>query len=287
MNKIKGVIGLDIDGTITAHAHEIDPKVESFLHSLEEQGWILMFLTGRSFSFAKGPLQSFTFPYLFATQNGAALFEMPEGHLFKKHYISDQTASEVDKILHKHNLDFLAYAGYEDGDFCYWRPERLRKEIQEYVLQLSEKTDLGLELFDPASCPHTSFPMLKVIGDKEELEPAYQELAQRDDLACCMIADPFRKGGYYILINHPIATKGGIFNEFVEILKKKHHNGLITIAAGDDYNDLSMLKVAQIPIAMSNGPQDLLDVAKVIAKPASELGIIEALQQAIQYDPTH
>ncbi|MBI5274275.1 MAG: HAD hydrolase family protein, partial [Chlamydiales bacterium] len=48
---MKGIIALDIDGTIANKDHLIPKDVELFLHKLAKEGWILAFLTGRTFSF--------------------------------------------------------------------------------------------------------------------------------------------------------------------------------------------------------------------------------------------
>jgi hydroxymethylpyrimidine pyrophosphatase-like HAD family hydrolase len=55
------------------------------------------------------------------------------------------------------------------------------------------------------------------------------------------------------------------------------------IAAGDDYNDESMLKVADVKVVMATAPQDLLLKADVVAPAASEEGIIAGLEAAIAH----
>jgi hydroxymethylpyrimidine pyrophosphatase-like HAD family hydrolase len=53
------------------------------------------------------------------------------------------------------------------------------------------------------------------------------------------------------------------------------------IAAGDDNNDVSMFLAADICIAMASAPEHLRNAADIIAPKASEMGIIQGLQQAI------
>lgn len=283
MDKVKGVIGLDIDGTITPHAHVVDKVVEDFFHDLYGRGWIFMFLTGRSFTFAEMVLKPFTFPYLFATQNGASLFEMPEKKLFKKHYLDKSIVAKLQEIFAKHDTDFVMYSGKVDGDFCYVRPDHFPGEHRSHLKLIEELTPIPWVQFETLDdIEQDTFPMLKAMGFYDEMKTIYDEIKDMPEIAVCMIGDPFREKGYYILINHPMATKGNIFNEFTKIMEKKYQKKLITIAAGDDMNDYTMLEMAQIPIAMETGPKELLDIGKIIAKPASENGIIDALTQAIQ-----
>ena len=53
------------------------------------------------------------------------------------------------------------------------------------------------------------------------------------------------------------------------------------ITAGDDNNDLSLLKEGDIGIAMDGSPEALQNLADIIAPPSDRLGIIQGLQEAI------
>ena len=74
---MKGIIALDIDGTITADAEHLPKNVHHYLTSLAQEGWSLFFLTGRTFQWAFRTLRELPFPYAFALQNGAIILEMP------------------------------------------------------------------------------------------------------------------------------------------------------------------------------------------------------------------
>ena len=50
-------------------------------------------------------------------------------------------------------------------------------------------------------------------------------------------------------------------------------------AAGDSYNDLPMLRVCGVGIAMGDAPQELKDVADYVAPPAGEDGLALALEE--------
>ena len=50
-------------------------------------------------------------------------------------------------------------------------------------------------------------------------------------------------------------------------------------AAGDSYNDIPMLRVCGVGIAMGDAPQELKDIADYVAPPASEDGLAVALEE--------
>jgi hydroxymethylpyrimidine pyrophosphatase-like HAD family hydrolase len=53
------------------------------------------------------------------------------------------------------------------------------------------------------------------------------------------------------------------------------------ITGGDDNNDIPLLKVGDIRIAMDGAPELLQNLAHIIAPPADRMGIITALEEAI------
>jgi hydroxymethylpyrimidine pyrophosphatase-like HAD family hydrolase len=55
-----------------------------------------------------------------------------------------------------------------------------------------------------------------------------------------------------------------------------------TIAAGDDLNDISMLEVADVKIAIAGAPPELLSIATIVAQHGAQHGIIEALTKAVR-----
>ena len=279
---MKGMIALDIDGTITTHTHKIDPEVVSCFDDLHSQGFTFVFLTGRNFSYAQSILKTFTFPYLLATENGAALFSMPEKKLLKTHEMSKKDVVEVALLFEKQELDPLLYSGQKQGDFCYFRPRRLSLQEREYLEKLQKLTPspwVEVDRFDQID--QDTFPLMKGIGTKEQLTPIFQALQLNPLLHAKLIEDPFRRETMcYLLITHAMANKGSGLNIAKAHLEKMHGSSVFCIAAGDDFNDLEMLKNAHFAITFENAPQELKDIAHLVAKPAHENGIVEALSQA-------
>ena len=124
---MKGLITLDIDGTLTPSLHSIPGEVVTFLHHLVDIGWEVALITGRVFSFAEKPLSVLDFPYYLAVQNGADILFMPEKKRVHHRYLSAEKIAEIDAIYAGVAEDFIIYAGYEKGDFCYYRRERFSK----------------------------------------------------------------------------------------------------------------------------------------------------------------
>lgn len=279
MTQQNGWLALDIDGTLTDQTHSVPKEVAAYLKKLHVQGWEIFIITGRTLSFASKALKLFDFPFYLAVQNGADVFYTLNQELVIRHYLSPNIIPCLEGLCAEFSEDFLIYAGWEKGDFCYYRPHRFSQKIQAHINMMRE---LSLEPWQAVNsfvfADHLSFPLIKCLGNKEEMTILYESLKDDERLAISLIRDPLAKGMYLNLITHPEATKGRALKNVVKQIGKR---GKI-VAAGDDFNDVSMLNQADIKIVMQSAPRELHNLADIIAKPSYEYGIIQALETALK-----
>lgn len=279
---LRGIIALDIDGTLTDDPACIPDKTVSYLKSLVGKGWQVMFLTGRSFTFGFPPLETFDFPFYFGTQNGAALFEMPQKRLVSEHFITKEKVIALEEVFLRHETSFLIYSGEKRGDFIYFRPGCFSKETCDYILSFERYAKapfVQLETLEELDQP--AFPMIKALGSFELMQEIYAELEMDRSIAVSLVHDPFSaSGGFYLLINAPEATKGGILEDLIRLDVEKEKKRPYVIAAGDGGNDISMFKIADHAIAMGTATDVVKSHATVVTGAAKEEAIIGALEEA-------
>ncbi len=275
----KGLIALDIDGTVTAEKHSIPSEVVDYLVKLEKQGWAIVFITGRPFDWAHRTLQQLTFPFLFALQNGASLLEMPSRRILYSHYLTVDFIPGLEIICNQANTDFIIYSGFENNDICYYRKGRFSAEMFNYLMERKNLlVEKWLEIPSFNDLPIQKFTAIKCFGNEEQAEHLSLEIAHHLGLHSPKIRDPFDQNNYIIQATHPLANKGKVLQE---ILSTSGFEGPV-IAAGDDLNDLEMLQTAHIKIVMANAPIKLLEIADIIAPPANQKGLIQGLSQALK-----
>lgn len=275
---MKGWIALDIDGTITSHKYSIPLEVVNYLKNLQQSGWKIAIATGRSLVFASTVLAPFDFPYALIVQNGSASLEMPEKKLLCKNYLSTSSIASVEKIFNGVDGNFLVYSGYEKGDFCYYRPDRFSDLHMGYLkhLQTREK--------EPAR-PVESFeeikdcPLIKCFGSKALMLEMAKKLKETRLFEVASIRDPFEPQFHLLLLTASNVSKGSALKEIFRLQGR----GERVISAGDDENDESLLRAADIKIAMPHAPDSLKKLADWIAPPVAELGILTALDWAISH----
>jgi HAD superfamily hydrolase (TIGR01484 family) len=277
--KFLGWIALDIDGTITLDKLSVPEPVIAFLREKVNEGWRIAMATGRPLTYAFFALEKFDFPYLILPQNGTLAMEMPSKKILFKHYIPKSALSEIELAYEGILGDFVVYGGYEIKDRIYWRPHRLDEEQKAYAAKVAEnQREKSVAVESYQDIPQASVPLVKCFGTKTEMQRIAKRLSEKSLFNVTQIRDPHTENFEMLLVTDRLASKGQSLEEAVKMIGER---GTV-IAAGDDENDASLLKVADIKIAMAHAPDSLQSLAHFIAPPTSECGIIHALQLALR-----
>ncbi|MDF2550422.1 MAG: hypothetical protein K0S07_1489 [Chlamydiales bacterium] len=263
---MRGLIALDIDGTLTSGLSGVPSGVLAYLEQLFKDGWRFFFITGRTFRWSYESLKEISFPYDLGLQNGAYIVSMPSREVLLERSLERSIVAGLIK-----NYPSLAiYSGLMST--CYYSGAcppflKSRAEKEEWIFQPLESMALD------------QFSALKYFGAQEELLPIQQQSSLLDVYAP-IAKDPYRPGFFVLQVTHAEANKGSALKNMCK-LKGFQHGSLPVIAAGDDENDLPLLRNATLKIAIKSAPQALLDMADLIAGPPEQMGLIDALSQAI------
>ncbi len=272
----KVIFASDIDKTLTDERHIIPDQVINYLGELHKEGWEIVLLTGRTFSFAMMSVEKIDFPFHLAVQNGAEVLKMPEKEILFQTFIEKEVVYKIDAICRQYQEDFLIYSGLEGGDFCYYRTSKFSPFFLDYLEKLKKVSPCEwVKIKTVEEISQLSFPLIKCLGDSLSLQKIQAKLTDIDSLTTFLINDTIDPKLSILLVTHRDANKGVVFKK---IAKKCGWNCPV-IAAGDDNNDIPLLQEATIAIAMNSGSRELQLHADIIAKPSFEFGIIEALEE--------
>ncbi len=275
----KGLIALDIDGTITSNMQDIPSTVVQYLSDLYQNGWSFIFITGRTFDFGYRVLKVFPFSYYYAVQNGAILLSMPDKKILMKKYLDCSIIPSMENICKDQPTDFVIYTGLALNNLCFFRESHFSKNLRIYLEARHKAFNeewKNMNSFE--ELPIKQFPSIKCFGELISAQIIAEDIERILGLHVPVIKDPFSDEYYVVQATHPAVNKGEVLKD---LIARMEYPGTI-IAAGDDLNDLSMFDAAHIKVAMENAPQELKMKADIIAPPASLEGIIEGLKKAIR-----
>jgi len=277
---MKGLIALDIDGTITADHHAIDTSVVDYLCALASEGWQLFFITGRTYAWGLQLLSTLPFSFYYGSFNGALVVHFPTGEVVVRKYLHSSILAGVEALCIDGGVEFIVYTDVEGETVCYYCPHRLDAGLSAYVSMRRVKAqEKWVPLNSLSSLPVSEFPALKCFGTLESNLFVASRIQKILPFHAPVIQDPFNTAYSVLQLTSIDVTKGTSVLQIAKHLKCKGR----VIAAGDDYNDESMLAIADVAVVMATAPSPLQGIADIIAPPAFQNGIIDGLSKAIQH----
>jgi 5-amino-6-(5-phospho-D-ribitylamino)uracil phosphatase len=274
----KGLICLDIDGTITSDKYSIPEIVLKYLEKRHKQGWKIALLTGRSYVFSKKILSQFSYDFYFSTQNGANVLKMPQKENLYENYLLNETLEILKKNIDLKDQAVVIYASLEDGGDCYFLKDHLSLDKKDYVDELFRRQGTkSFALKKLTDFKNEKFPLIKFIGTFADISSINEKVLKLEKFQTVVIKDPFDTRFYVLMISNKNCSKGTA----VKFLKENCLNGGKIICAGNDKNDFSMFEYSDVKIAMPSSPDEMIESADIISPSVEENGIMHALDQAI------
>ena len=275
---MRGVFASDIDNTLTDERHLIPDEVVNYLVNLHNEGWQIVFLTGRTFSFAQLSMEKFNIPFILGVQNGAEVIRMPEKEIIYRTFHDRSILSDLEQVFKGHSIGCIVYSGFEEGDFCYYNPNHFSNDMLDYFKKLQNLSAIAwTPIGKHEDIKAKGFPLVKCFGPWEELKVIEKKLLTKQDVCSCIINDSIDRSKGILMITSKGVDKGAVLKK----LREDEGWKCPIVGVGDDDNDLSLLKYADISICVDGGSKTLKDHADVLADSSANLGVIAAMDHVI------
>lgn len=278
----------DLDGTLLSTDHTLSPYSLEALNSAMENGLPVCIATGRSYSDILEIIKDFRIrPYIISS-NGASIYDNEGKKIYSISIPKDQV-KKIIEYLHGQNLEYEV----ADDEYTYITKESLdilHKELEDVGSQDSTKKKeleqdiLGLVL---------SQGNLKVVEDMETLLNSIDSGNSVSSISAYL--NKIHKTMEYFSMDKRLRTFSSWKYNF-EMTSSKTSKGIAlehlcqlldielkdVAAIGDNYNDLSMIKIAGIKGAMGNGVEHIKAMADYIAPTNDENGAVKFLESLME-----
>lgn len=276
---MRGIIATDIDRTLTNKEHKIPKEVMAHLKKCHGKGFEIVFLTGRPYSFSKQVLEGCDFPFHLGVQNGAEILKMPDVEFKMQSFISRDEMRAIRETCHFEDRDFILYSGISFGDSSYYEAKKFSGFGRKY---LDYYTKMAVVNWKDVDCLNSiesdGFPLMRMFGTRVEMELLKERIEKVADVICVVLNDVVIDDTCVLMVTAKNVDKGQSLKRLIEHYGWSGH----VIGCGDDLNDVPLFEAVDISIGMENGHPHLLKNATILAKPAYEMGIIAALDKAIE-----
>ena len=280
-------IATDMDGTLLGKDHLISEENIRAIKLAKEKGVDVIVATGRSLDGAKYPLEKAGLKLPLLVMNGAQLYDEEE-NLHLSIPLPKETVQKVIDILQDFDLYFEFYSNIGQISIGF---EKARQMYKKHAGKLSDINNLlpdeesMLERFKTLKIKEigsfsdlSQYENLEVYKfiifsmDKQELDSAIIKLQALPEVVVSS------SGFSNIEVNHCQAQKGIALEHYV---KQKGFTLEETMAIGDSYNDLSMLKKAGVAVVMDNAHEDVKKVATFVTSSHDQDGFAKAVYKVL------
>ncbi|MFV0393850.1 MAG: Cof-type HAD-IIB family hydrolase [Coprobacillaceae bacterium] len=263
------LIACDLDETLLDDSHKIPQNnLDAIARARKEYGVKFVPATGRGYSGIKQELLDlglYDMPKEYTISfNGGALTENKGSHLISFKGLSFEKTKEIFEFglqcnvcQHVYTKDTLYVFNISDSEF-----ERFKNQGVEY--ENKEENSIDFLKDEPISkilYQNVDVPYLM------SLEPQMKHITD----GCVAVSYSSNR---YIEFNQLGVDKG---QGLIDLAKLLNIDIKDTIAVGDNYNDMAMLKVAGLSVAANNAVDDIKAICDVTTKANNNEGVIAEL----------
>lgn len=258
-------IALDLDGTLTNHDKVVTPRTRQALLLAESKGAIIILASGRP-TYGIVPvaecLELEKRGGYILSYNGGNIVNAKTGEKLFSQFLPDAVIPILYKYAKEKNHALLGYAGNE---IITEMPD------DQYVKEESRINKMNIRKVDnllDALEPHPT--KLLMTGDPTDMIKAEEELVE----ILGEKMDIFRSAPFFLELVPKGIDKA---QSLLRLLSKINLTPADLMAFGDGYNDLSMLKLAGVGVAMANAAPEVRADADYVTLSNEEDGVAEAL----------
>ncbi|WGI36368.1 YcsE-related riboflavin metabolism phosphatase [Mesomycoplasma lagogenitalium] len=260
MKKYK-LVSFDIDGTLLPYADkDFYPEIKNMFKELKKNGYTVVICTGREMVTIGNLLDGIEVDY-FLGANGTFIYDCHKKEIIHEDKIFYSDFMVLSDFLDSKNVDYSVmtnkYGFFSEGhSFDSW-----------FLRDHTDKFKWLNEL--------DSNDSLHIITIKTESQSLIEETRKflKDKKLKLEINSTWSKGFFVGPVNsnkaRGLENLGNIINVSLDEM----------IAFGDSSNDYEMIKEVGYGVAMSDSPENILSVAKDIAKTAEEKGTLLKLKE--------
>lgn len=281
------LIATDMDGTLLNSAHEISEENIKAIQYAQSKGVTVAIATGRAFYEANTPVKPTGLKVPFICLNGAEVRD-EEFNIIYTSKLNNEQIKRITNVLKQHDLYYQVYTSAriytedKEKDLQIYIDiaekmghtpdvEKIRRSIQKRIDNGSLKEVQSYdEIYERDG--EIVLKFLAFSSDLDKIDAAKEDLASYNSLAVSSSS----RGN--IEITHNDAQKGIALQAICEQLNITMDE---VMAIGDNLNDVSMLERAKYSFAMSNGAEEVKQVAKFIAGDNEESGVGRAIMQVM------
>ncbi len=264
------LIALDLDGTLTNSEKIVTQKTKEAIWAAMDKGAQVVLASGRltqGIEFIAKELELYERGGYIISYNGACIIDLKTGEVLHQRLLDSSFIPEL-----------CAFAKEQQVALATFRPDGLfisDTEGDKYFTDDAKNCRCPITSVDDLEKAVT-FPIPKMLLSVEPCRLAEVEEAMAKQFSGRI--DVYHSAAFFLEAMPLSCTKGGSLAILLEKLGMQPEN---LMACGDSANDLDMLKLAGLGVAMGNSDPDVKAVAQFISEDNDHDGVAVAIEKFI------
>lgn len=273
----KGILALDIDGTLTGPDGQIGERTRRAVHAAGESGWLVTIATGRSWRNTKPVADHLALRVPLVTFNGALIRDSVTAEVL--HYIPlpTEVVGTVVTTLVGLGLQPLVVEDIRQGERYFTGPAE----------HDSPRTAAWFEYLQSLNMPIVRMPYeqlarvghavrVTVSPDADKLDTLEALASQRQEEFRSITYDGLDEQSYVVEFTHPSSTKASALRWLARQYGLDMND---VVAVGDGINDVEMLAEAGFGVAMGNASERVRAEAELVIGHHMDEGLAEFVEE--------
>ena len=265
----------DLDGTLLNRQDRISPESIAIINELVKKGMLFTYATARSLVSASVVTQGLSTDFPVIIYNGAFIIHPSTGKILSEKSFTIEERQRVIEVLDEYDISPLVYSYVDEVERVSWIVSRENDGMKRYINNRT-KTD---PRFRPISSKEELYQgemfYYTCIGEREELQPAYDVLS-KDARFRCTIQQELYRPEYWFEIMPSKATKAEAIGQL-----KKLWNCDRVVSFGDAINDIPMFEISDECYAVENAVDALKEIATGIIESNENDGVAKWLKENV------
>lgn len=271
------LIGLDLDGTTLDNRGKLSARTQKALENAYESGVHVVIATGRNFTALPDVLRNLNFIQYTITSNGGEIRDYKTQKSIYKNHIGIEGAKAVYEYLKNRSymieifIDGMGFIG--NRDFENIKNGLISYRTAEYVIKTRTPVDdIFVKFKENLSCIENINIFFETTDEKNKMR---EELKSFTDINVTSS----------LIENLEIGRKDTSKATGIKFIADRLQIDTSKIICfGDGLNDLEMIKMAGMGVAMGNATDDVKAKADYITDPNSEDGVAKVIEKFVLKD---
>lgn len=271
------LIALDIDGTLLNSKRELSDATVAAVRHATDRGVLVTVCTGRSLSSTVPVAQSLPLNAPYVLNNGALIYDVPVQRARYARHLSAPLAMESVRVFRSLGFHPIVYGPLPEVRYFYY--DAFDPDNESFIDYAAQNADRVHLVDDVAEFLRQDVTCITVSERIERVKSRESHIrAQLPAAEVVFEISPWDRRYCIITVMPDGVSKGSGLRGLAKLLGIDLSE---VMAVGDNLNDLEMLAVAGLGVAMGNGAPETRERADYVTTSVDEDGVARAIERFI------